>query len=394
METGNLDAIVVGSGPAGSRAAERLARAGARVVVVEKHRIPRYKTCGGGVVGRAFHWAQAAVTASEESRAHRARLTFSDMPGAYHLQDDRPLVHLVMRDRLDQELLLQAQRSGAHLLEECSVSGAQRLGAYWHLDTSCGALRAPGVIAADGVNSRMARAAGWPAVSRLAPALEWEITVDDASMRRIANEVRFDFISALRGYAWVFPKRQGLSVGVLSTRRGARDLSATLMQYLKDRHLQPRHIAKHAWMIPLQPRAATLAQNGVFLVGDAAGLVDPVTCEGISAALWSGDLAGRCLQESQLNPQAALALYQKELQADLLVELRWARRLARVLYGPRWLRQFLFDRFGTVLCEAMGSVISGRHTYRSLLSRPDNLRRLLSKRRTKEDRLNTESETG
>lgn len=391
METLHLDAIVVGSGPAGSTAALRLAKAGVRVAVVEKQRIPRYKTCGGGVVGRALAWAEAAVTASCESRAHRAQLTFSDMHGEYELRDDAALVHLVMRDRFDQELLRAAQRSGAQLLEDCAVTGAQWNSGKWLLDTSRGALQAPVVVAADGVNSRMARAAGWQPIAHRAPALEWEIHVDDASLRRNAGTVRFDFDADLRGYAWVFPKRDRLSVGVLSTRHEARDLTAALWRYLASRELRPTGIEKHAWMIPIQPRAAPLAQNGVFLVGDAAGLVDPITCEGISAALASGDLAGRCLQQAGADPRTAMALYEKALQADLLVELRWARRLARVLYGPRRLRQFLFDRFGQVFCDAMGSVISGRQSYHSLFSQPRHLRRLLAHRSAAPIRVDSDS---
>jgi flavin-dependent dehydrogenase len=166
-----------------------------------------------------------------------------------------------------------------------------------------------------------------------------------------------------------------------------------LWRYLRDRGLQPTSVEKHAWMIPLAPRATELARDGVFLVGDAAGLVDPITCEGISAALSSGDLAARSLQQAALEPAAAMIHYQRALQADLLAELHWARRLARLLYGPRWMRQFLFEHHGDVFCAAMGRVISGRETYRSLLANPAHLKRLFlgSGRRT--ERMHAGSDT-
>jgi geranylgeranyl reductase family protein len=374
----HFDAIVVGAGPAGSNAARLLAQAGVRVALLEKHALPRYKTCGGGVVRRALQWAPGDIEKALAVQSYRARLTFSDLEQQFLLEEEAPLIHLTMRQELDHELAMSAQRAGAQLLESCAFRAAERQQHVWRVGTSQGVMMAPILIGADGAQSRVARSAGWSPNPACIPALEWEIKVDDATLARLSGEVRFDFDVGLRGYAWVFPKGDSLSVGLLSTARGKRDLSGALQRYLDRLHIQPRQVERHGATLPIAPRSKRLAGEGVFLVGDAAGLVDPITCEGISASLQSASLVAQALTQTQFEAVAAARQYHRELRGALLDDLRWARRLSHVLYSPRPLRQLLFRRFGQTFCNLMGDVISGRRSYRSLLSHPSRYLRLLS----------------
>lgn len=376
----HFDVIVVGAGPAGSNAARGLAQAGVRVALLEKHALPRYKTCGGGVVRRALQWAPDDIEPALAVQSYRARLTFSDLEQQFVLQEDAPLIHLTMRQELDHELARSAQRAGARIIESCAFRTAERERHVWRVSTSQGAMTAPILIGADGAQSRVARSTGWNPNPHCIPALEWEIEVDDATLARLSGEVRFDFDVGLRGYAWVFPKRDSLSVGLLSTARGKHDLSSALQRYLDGLQIQPRQVERHGATLPIAPRSKRLASEGVFLVGDAAGLVDPITCEGISASLQSGSIVAAALTQTQLEAAAAARQYHRELRSALLDDLRWARRLSHVLYGPRPLRQLLFRRFGQTFCNLMGDVICGKRTYQSLLSRPSRYLRLLSPR--------------
>jgi len=101
-------------------------------------------------------------------------------------------------------------------------------------------------------------------------------------------------------------------------------------------------------------------------VGDACGLADPVTCEGISHALASGQLAARAIAAAR-EPDAVARAYRDSLERDVLSELRIARRLARWIYRPSRLRDAIFAAFGQGLCEAMTRVISGERRYRDVL---------------------------
>jgi flavin-dependent dehydrogenase len=231
------------------------------------------------------------------------------------------------------------------------------------LDTTGGPLTAAFVLAADGAASGMARRAGWRDGRHLIPALEYEIQVDDRTFERFARSPRFDIGIVPYGYAWVFPKAAHLSVGALTTRRGPMNLHRQLEEYLRVIGLTPRAVERHGFVIPLRPRSGPLARGRMLLVGDAAGLADPMTAEGISFAVRSGRLAAEAILAGALDPERVAAAYQAAL-APLLRELRVARTLARVLYCHPRARRWLLGRVGQRFVEAMTDVCAGARTYR------------------------------
>src|SRR4029077_6064907 len=132
---------------------------------------------------------------------------------------------------------------------------------------------------------------------------------DDATLERFARVPRFDVGTVPYGYAWVFPKTAHLSVGVLTTHRGAINLHGQLEEYLRVIGLAPQSTERHGFVIPVRPRAGALARERMLLVGDAAGFADPVTAEGISFATQSGKLAADAIVASELDPPRARAGY-------------------------------------------------------------------------------------
>ena len=127
---------------------------------------------------------------------------------------------------------------------------------------------------------------------------------------------------------------------------------------------------RHGYLIPLAPRPGPLARDRVLLVGDAAGLADPVTAEGISHALRSGQLAAAALTTGGWDPLRVATIYQSLLEKHILAELRAARLLARVLYHHPRVRQAAFQLGGQRLCDFATQVIMGQASYRAALRRP------------------------
>lgn len=363
------DVVVVGTGPAGSTTAYHLARAGLRVALVEREALPRHKTCGGGVVPRAVRWLPADITPVVEHECRAVAVGLLPQGWSFVCRRADPIIRMTRRAPLDQLLAGAAVGAGAELLAPC------RLGALVHqpgglrLESDRGPLDASVVVAADGATGAVSGAAGWTAGRRAAPALEIEAQVDGATLARFGGCARVDFGIPRQGYAWVFPKADHLSVGVLSTTRGKVALGSALETYLHHVGIVPRSAARHGYVIPLRPERPPFMRGRVMVVGDAAGLADPVTAEGISYAALSGRLAAEALIGAQLDEARAGAAYDTALRRHVLPELRAARMLARLVYGPSPLQAAAYRTIGRSLANAITDVAFGEGSYARSLAR-------------------------
>ena len=375
-----FDVAVVGAGPAGSSAALHLARGDARVVLLEKQPLPRPKVCGGGLVARARKHLPAGIELPIERVCRTVEVRHGDL--RFAVTEAEPVVELAMRADLDARLADAAVRAGCELRDGCEVTGLERSAGEIVLttfdrigtDSPRGSVRARCVVAADGVHSPLARLAGWSEALEAIPAIEAEVHVAPDTLGDRAENAVFDFGDAPSGYAWTFPKRAHLSAGVLTTERGRGGLRAELDRYLARLGLAHQACEARGWLIPTRPRSGGFARDSVLLVGDAAGLADPVTAEGISLALWSGRLAAEAILASPSDPARA---YERALAREILPELRVARVLAHVLYRRPRMTRALFERAGAPLARAMADVVAGRTSYRSLVRSPANWLRLV-----------------
>ena len=379
--TSTFEAAVVGAGPAGAIAALHLARAGRHVVLIDKARFPRVKVCGGGVVRRAREHLPAEVSLPIQHESRRVGMRFLDRGRSWTIRREDTVIAMTMRADLDHALVDAARKSGAQWMSPCEVRGLARQSGHVELDTSLGPVRAQFVIAADGATGRCAKLAGWNEGLATIPALEAEVRVDDAAHGALSATAMFDFGGVVEGgYGWVFGKRAHLSCGVLSMRRGQANLHERLERYLHAagvRAVAPPDV--RGYVIPVAPRAGGVARDRVMLAGDAAGLADPVTAEGISIAMHSGALAARAILSGGGARDVEQA-YSRDLRREILSELRIARLVAHVLYRRPRIGRALFEHAGQHLCEAMADVYLGRRSYTSLVTRPANWLRLLAGR--------------
>jgi flavin-dependent dehydrogenase len=161
-------------------------------------------------------------------------------------------------------------------------------------------------------------------------------------------------------------------------RRGRASLKRRLSEYLVAVGIPPSdELELHGHRIPIRPRPGGMARGRVLLAGDAAGLADPITGEGISYSLLSGRLAGEAILEGGEEPTAVRRAYDARLRREILPELRLGRLLARPLYHAPRFRRALLRRAGREFCTAMLLVMSGQRSYRQLLSSPPNYLKLL-----------------
>jgi geranylgeranyl reductase family protein len=346
------------------------------VCILEKAAIPRYKTCGGGISGRAMN----LIGESFSSVVERACLTaqFALSPGmTFTAARNEPIILMTMRDAFDRWLVTRARAAGAKLRDNCAVQQIAMERDQIRLTTSRGEVLAKFVVAADGASSLIARKCNWPASRCVAAALECEVVVAPADFARFVDATRFDFHVVPRGYAWVFPKNAHLSIGVLTLNPALVNLNRCVDKYLNDLGIaNPISIERHGYVIPLAPRDRVLARSNVFLVGDSAGLADPITAEGIANAILSGQLAGQAIANAFAYPDLGLAAYNAAVESQIFPELRWARRLAKLLYAMPRARDALFKWQGQRLTEIMTDVVIGKVNYSSLMKSPANYLKL------------------
>ena len=331
-------------------------------------------------MARALESLPSGVGIPVERRLGRVESRFADAGVAVTVERETPLVHMAMRAPLDLALAEAARAAGAVLQAPCTLERVGLAPDHVQLETSRGPFRARFLVAADGATGPTARAAGWTEPLGSVPALDAEVEVPSRVLARFADRARFDLGTPAGGYGWIFPKADHLSVGVGVFTRGAarRRLRDELARYLHAVGLGEASVRRvRGAPIPVRPRR-DVARGRVLLAGDAAGLADPLTGEGISLAILSGRLAAESLLAAGLDPRSAARVYVASLHRSILRDLRIARGLAWVLYGRPALARRLVPRLGQLAGEALTEVVAGRRTYRALVGSGRAWRRLLA----------------
>lgn len=328
------DLIVVGAGPAGATAARVAAGRGLRVALIDKAAFPRDKLCGGGVTGRAMGHLRAAFGDVSGALFHHCG-EVRMMAGGQVLGIERgaPPIYMTMRREFDAALRAGAVTAGAE--DFCGHRIAKMAPEAGQVRLACGAgLRAPVVIGADGVNSAVARALFGRAhdPAQVAFALEVELPGETS------DHLELDMTAAPWGYGWDFPKAGGRTLGIGGVAARNADLRARFDLWLRARGVEPGALRIKGHHLPMGEVRQVPGRGAVLLVGDAAGLVDPITGEGIGWAVHSGQLAAEAVVEAQAQgrPDAALGIYRAKA-GPMLGELRRARLLAKMVYHP-WLQ--------------------------------------------------------
>jgi geranylgeranyl reductase family protein len=320
------DVAVDGGGPAGLSAARAAAVAGARTVVLERATYPRYKTCGGGLIGaslNAVDWI--TVPARDQIRA----ATFAYHGGRSFTRRTRaPLLTMVLRDEFDDTLRRAATAAGATVRQGATVRAVSQTGEYAAARLADGSeVRARLLIGADGSSGVSARHVG-VRFAQVDLGLEVELAVPDGVADQWRHRVLLDWGPLPGSYGWVFPKSGRLTVGVIAARGQGEATRAYLTDFIGRLGLagyEAVHDSGH--LTRCRTPDSPLGTGRVLVTGDAAGLLEPWTREGISFALRSGTFAGTAAAAGTTAPAAPLDRYVARVNEVLVPEMDAGRRL-------------------------------------------------------------------
>jgi len=362
------DVIVVGAGPAGATLAYELAKRGIGVLVLEKEKLPRYKCCAGGVTSKAAKLLDFDISEVTEDVIHEVSFTFN-LGSPYLGQHSQPLMYTVMRDVFDHFLVKRAQQLGAVLMDGQKVTQIQ-VGADWvEISTADNVFRSRLVVGSDGAYSVVTRELGMGRSMEYAVGIESEIVVAEEELAKWKSRAQIDLGCIPGGYAWVFPKRKHLSIGAECLASKARHLDRYHQKFLNSLGIGSYTITRSSsHLIPTCTKGRLVWQDKALLLGDAAGLTDPLTGEGIYNAIRSAQLAAPVIEGSLVRGKAGLQDYQEIVERKIMSELRIARTLSRFFIRFPHLAFGMFNQSDGVWRDVCG-LICGELQYADIKGR-------------------------
>jgi geranylgeranyl reductase family protein len=362
------DVIVVGAGPAGSTAAKFLSERGTKVLLLDKSKFPRDKPCGGGLTTKVlqrFKYTKDLV----DSYSYGGCVYSSSLKYKVEVEREEPILAMVLRKKFDYGLVKLAIDAGTTFIESKKVEDVKILNDRAKLllsDGSC--LECELVIGADGVWSTVAKKSGITRSKDVGTSLLQEIPVSVKTLNDHFTEKRYCYlhlkVGGIAGYGWVFPKKKHVNIGVgeirsSKTRANLKEVYKKYVEILKKSKIIPEDLKigkVKGGALPIHPVQKTYGDR-ILLCGDAAGLINPFTGEGIDYAMYSGkiaaDTAVNALEENDTSSRF-LSKYEKtwkkEFGKDIKLFLRSSRqweknseRIMRLVSKDEKISEMLLD---------------------------------------------------
>jgi geranylgeranyl reductase family protein len=360
---------VLGGGPAGAFAAERLATAGLKTILFDE-KLAWEKPCGGGLTYKAYHEYPFLVDNDTPKKFVSETTLSAPRAGAVRMQLEHPLV-IYSRMDLNRMLLKRAENSGA-AIEQTRVMGIERRGKGWNLRTRCGTAEADFCIIATGARNPL-REVGteWGAKDTMTALGYYVPSTQD--------HIDIQFLPGLEGYIWVFPRCGHLSVGICGKGEPAHALRTRLEAYMTERDISYKEGKFYSHMLPSLEtpgwRSNRVSGEGWLAVGDAGGLVDPITGEGLYYAMRSGDLASRVVIDDAHGIAEKAAAYRAVLAREFALDLEFAATLAKRVFLGSFLcssvpaRMVQYIRSSPRFRALMQDLFAGTQPYGELKSR-------------------------
>lgn len=326
-----FDCLIVGAGPAGATAAYHLGKQGHSVLLLEKESFPRYKPCGGGVSPAIAEWFDFDLSGAISNRISKVCYTWKmGDPVEVDLQAAEPM-WMVRREIFDQFLVQQAQNQGIEFKANTEVTSVKMESDRVTVSTSAGDFHGRYLIAADGAKGAVAKALGFKERKSFSAAVLEIPTPAD----RPQDTASFDFGSLKNAILWSFPKVDGysLSGGCLRGNKGnTQALQRCLQDYAQHLGLDSNAGTYYEFPMRLWSEHSPLHTSRALLAGEAAGVSDPLTAEGIRPAIFTGVQAAVAIKQSLLGDSEALPSYTQTIQEQWGSEMALAQRLAGVYH--------------------------------------------------------------
>jgi flavin-dependent dehydrogenase len=358
---------ILGGGPAGAFAAAQLSAAGLDTVVFDE-KLAWEKPCGGGLTYKAYNQYPFLIDNGTPKKLMAETVLAAPRAGDVTLRLRNPIV-IYSRFDLNRLLLERAEHAGARI-EKARITEMLRSSSGWQLKTKSGAMHADYCIVATGARNPLRDVGTQLTQSDTMSALGYYVPGD-------RDRIDIQFLPKLEGYIWVFPRCGHLSVGICGKGEPALSLRKRLEAYMLEKGISWKGAAFYSHLLPSLETPAwkqnRVAGDGWMAVGDAAGLVDPITGEGLYYAIRSADLAAKALllEIGDLAGQAYRRMLRRDFAADLEFGSRLAKRVffGHFLFGNVPARMVQFTRRSPKFASIMQDMFAGTQPYLGLKRR-------------------------
>lgn len=354
--------LIIGAGPAGSTLAYQVARLGIDVLLLDKAKFPRGKTCAGGINMRTLHLLPFDLGPVVEGVISGISFT-RNFEGPILRRYPEPLMVTVRRENFDHFLAQQAQKAGAQFFDETQFLSLTQKSDGVQVLTSSGTCWAKFLLGADGAQSVVAKKLDLMKEAPHILAVHSEIPTSVLPWQE-PDVIHIDWGSLRRSYAYLFPKKNFLSLGA-----GGFGIPSAKIKNYHGAFLATRWQKEEAppfsaagFLLPLRQKRRPIQKGRCLLLGDAAGLIDPFTGEGIFYAIRSAQLVAPVLAEALRNGWNSLQPCQEVIDRELMPELECSA-LFREIFN---LRPSYFHRKITTRdrwWNAMAQILRGEKTF-------------------------------
>jgi geranylgeranyl reductase family protein len=360
------DVAIVGAGPAGSVLAYELAKKGVKVILLEKNPLPYRKVCAGGITVRAASVLPPDIHKVVEGTIQGARLSYNRISKKVRTYD-KPIIYTVTREKFDSLLASRAIQAGTALRDNTEVKTIEIRKDSVLIGTRRETYSIQVLVGADGANSSVVHALGLGKGYEYGLGINCDIEAKSEKLKEWQNLIGLDY-GIPGGYSWVFPKSSYLSIGSGGPQRVSNKLKPYVLGLMHNYGLDANNgVIIRGHLMPIRKATTPLSLSRVLLVGDAAGLIDPLTGEGIYYAVRSSYLAVPPILSMLQGQTRDLLEYDEAINREFNEEFKIARTIRKMNSIAPWLFFHWLkdsDRFWRAFCR----LLRGEKTYVGLRS--------------------------